>query len=155
MKSLLGFTLITENSADFKSWLLVQRSGVLSQTCRHFTLICPTVSCPVTSRVWVFWPRRKSCILMLEEIKNGPRVIIDYTMAEISLWRRFTCDSKHWLPNPPRYACVQGCWCFSKLNLLLKSITCHKTWKLTRTSAKQRAGSWNRLVSLGILLMLC
>lgn len=31
------------------------------------TLIWPTVSCPVTSRVWVFWARRKSCILTLKE----------------------------------------------------------------------------------------
>lgn len=39
----------------------------------YFTLICPTVSCPVTSRVWVFWARTKSCILMLEG--NKPKVI--------------------------------------------------------------------------------
>lgn len=29
------------------------------------TLIWPTVSSPVTSRVWVFWARRKSCIFTL------------------------------------------------------------------------------------------
>lgn len=36
----------------------------------YFTLICPTVSFPVTSRVWVFWARTKSCILMLEGNKT-------------------------------------------------------------------------------------
>lgn len=38
---------------------------------RRVTLISPTVSCPVTSRVWVFWARTKSCILMLVEKRSN------------------------------------------------------------------------------------
>lgn len=64
-----------------------------------FTLICPTVSCPVTSRVWVFWARKKSCILMLMEKKHQTDFSFYVSVAEIRLWRwvlLVTANSDDW-----------------------------------------------------------